>query len=97
MSLQTFFFYHTLSLQQSFINHLPFAFQNIVTMVAFSSLLLGLGAIAGTFAAPAPEPLPEHVEQRGPSNFILTDDHPLMIARRNASLEARSTPSYVQK
>lgn len=29
-------------------------------------------------------------------DFKFTEDHPLILARRNASLEARSTPNYVQ-
>jgi endo-1,4-beta-xylanase len=60
-------------------------------MVAFSTLVLGLSAIAASLAAPS---LPDHVEKRGPSNFFLGPDHPLMVARRNASLEART--NYVQ-
>jgi len=63
-------------------------------MVAFSTLVLGLSAIAASYAAPAADPLPAHVERRGPNNFFLGPDHPLMIARRNASLEART--NYVQ-
>ncbi|ORX98668.1 endo-beta-1,4-xylanase [Clohesyomyces aquaticus] len=65
-------------------------------MVHLSTLFLGLSAIAGSLAAPAAEPLPLHVERRGPNNFYLTEDHPLMIARRNASLEARGNTNYVQ-
>ena len=68
-------------------------------MVAFSTLVLGLSAIASALAAPAAElaseQLPPHVERRGPQNFVLGPDHPLMIARRNASLAARGT-NYVQ-
>jgi len=63
-------------------------------MVAILTFILGLGAISTSLAAPAADPLPFGVEKRGPSDFILTDDHPLMIARRNASLEART--NYVQ-
>lgn len=64
-------------------------------MVAFSTIFLGLAAVTTSFAAPVADPdLPPHVERRGPSNFVLTDDHPLMIARRNASLAART--NYVQ-
>ena len=63
-------------------------------MVVFSTLVLGFSAIASSFAAPAADLLPAHVERRGPHNFFLGPDHPLMIARRNASLEART--NYVQ-
>jgi len=63
-------------------------------MVAFSTLVLGLSAIAASLAAPAADALPANVEKRGPSNFMLGPDHPLMVARRNASLEART--NYVQ-
>jgi len=63
-------------------------------MVIFSALVLGLSAIATSLAAPAADPLPAHVERRGTSNFFLGPDHPLMMARRNASLEART--NYVQ-
>lgn len=70
-------------------------------MVAFSTILLGLSAIAVSIAAPAADPLPPHVERRGPHDFVLGPDHPLMLLRRNASLEARGVPleertNYVQ-
>lgn len=70
-------------------------------MVSFSTILLGLSAIAVSFAAPAADPLPPHVERRGPHDFVLGPDHPLMVLRRNASLEARGVPleertNYVQ-
>ncbi|PQE27384.1 glycosyl hydrolase family 11 protein [Rutstroemia sp. NJR-2017a WRK4] len=64
-------------------------------MVLFSTVVLALSAVATSFAAPAADPLPPHVERRGPHDFFLGPDHPLMIARRNASsLEART--NYVQ-
>jgi endo-1,4-beta-xylanase len=64
-------------------------------MVALSTLFLNLVAVTASFAAPVADPdLPPHVERRGPNNFVLTADHPLMVARRNASLEART--NYVQ-
>lgn len=63
-------------------------------MGTFSALVLGFSAITASLAAPAADPLPAHVERRGPNNFLLGPDHPLMIARRNASLEART--NYVQ-
>ncbi|KAM3086973.1 hypothetical protein ACMFMG_001083 [Clarireedia jacksonii] len=63
-------------------------------MVLFSTVFLALSAVATSFAAPAADPLPPHVERRGPHDFFLGPDHPLMIARRNASLEART--NYVQ-
>ncbi|KAF7532912.1 hypothetical protein G7054_g7538 [Neopestalotiopsis clavispora] len=63
------------------------------------TVALSLLAAAGTLAAPtagAAEVLPPHVERRGPHNFFLGPDHPLMLARRNVSvLEGRST-NYVQ-
>jgi endo-1,4-beta-xylanase len=66
-------------------------------MVAFSSILLGLAAATATLAAPAQEASAEQLSQlatRGDPNFILDDNHPLMLARRNASLAART--NYVQ-
>jgi endo-1,4-beta-xylanase len=64
-------------------------------MVNFSSLVLGFVAIASSLAAPTGEQLPAHVERRGPHNFFLGPDHPLMLARRNlSSIEART--NYVQ-
>jgi hypothetical protein len=63
-------------------------------MVNFSTLALGFAVIASSLAAPTPEELPPHVERRGPHNFFLGPDHPLMLARRNVSLEART--NYVQ-
>ncbi|KAI1856701.1 uncharacterized protein JN550_013695 [Neoarthrinium moseri] len=68
-------------------------------MVAFYSVTLGLLAAARALAGPTAETaevLPAHVERRGPHNFVLGPDHPLMLARRNVSaLEGRST-NYVQ-
>lgn len=64
-------------------------------MVAFPTLILGLSAIGASIAAPAADLLPRNVEKRGPHNFFLGPDHPLMLARRNASLAARSL-NYVQ-
>ncbi|KAJ0305491.1 hypothetical protein COL5a_007269 [Colletotrichum fioriniae] len=61
-------------------------------MVSLHSLVLSLSAISTCLAAPAIGPaelLPPHVERRGPSDFFLGPDHPLMLARRNASLERR--------
>jgi len=63
-------------------------------MVNFSTLILGFSAIAASLAAPAVDILPPHVEKRGPNNFVLGPDHPLMLARRNATLEKRT--NYVQ-
>jgi endo-1,4-beta-xylanase len=74
-------------------------------MVALGTLIFSLSALSASLAAPLAGPdnevLPPHVERRGPHNFFLGPDHPLMLARRNASLEARGMPleertNYVQ-
>lgn len=79
-----------------FYRRATFDHKHCFTMVAFSSLALGLLAIGTSLAAPAADLLPRHVEKRGPHNFFLGPDHPLMLARRNASLAARSSINYDQ-
>ncbi|GKT49811.1 endo-1,4-beta-xylanase 1 [Colletotrichum spaethianum] len=68
-------------------------------MVTFSNFVLGLAAVAASLGAPAPrhesDPLPPHVERRGPHDFFLGPDHPLMIARRKRS-ENETGTDYVQ-
>ncbi|KAK6349930.1 hypothetical protein TWF696_006189 [Orbilia brochopaga] len=63
-------------------------------MVSFSTLAFGLSAIAGSLAIPSPYAHP--VEKRGQFNFHLGPDHPLAIAKRNASLARRSNTNYNQ-
>ena len=63
-------------------------------MVAFSTLALGLSAVAAALAAPTVE-VPTRVEERGPADFVLNHDHPL--ARRIGNITARANPSYTQK
>ncbi|KAK4575137.1 hypothetical protein LTR86_000989 [Recurvomyces mirabilis] len=63
-------------------------------MVAFSQIALAISVTATTgFAAPA-SPVDAVLEARGDYNFVLGEDHPLALARRNASLEKRQ--NYVQ-
>ena len=64
-------------------------------MVAFSQITLTLSTIAiSTLAAPATSLVDAVLETRGDYNFVLGEDHPLALARRNASLEKRQ--NYVQ-
>lgn len=63
-------------------------------MVAFSILAFGLSAISATFAAPTADAAGK-IQKRGLNNFVMGPDHPLMLAKRNASLEARAL-NYVQ-
>lgn len=70
-------------------------------MIFTRSILLALSVFGLASAAPVEEVLPPHVERRGPSDFFLSPDHPLMLARLNASLEARgmsleARTNYVQ-
>lgn len=57
-------------------------------MVALSHLAMALAAIAPALAAPKAE---TPVQKRGPHNFVLGPDHPLMLARRNLTMSRRST------
>ncbi|KAJ6264621.1 hypothetical protein Dda_0770 [Drechslerella dactyloides] len=63
-------------------------------MVSFSTLAVGLSAIAGSLAIPSPYVYP--VGKRGEFNFHLGPDHPLAIAKRNESLARRSNTNYNQ-
>ena len=56
-------------------------------MVSFTQLVVALTAIGSAFASP----IEATVEKRGPHNFVMGPDHPLMLARRNESLARRST------
>jgi endo-1,4-beta-xylanase len=63
-------------------------------MVAVSKLALSLSAAAVSLAAPT------EVEKRGAPNFILDENNPLMMLRRNLTerglLGGRSSTNYVQ-
>ena len=62
-------------------------------MVAFSTLALGLSAVAVALAAPTVEQ--RGVEERGAHDFVLHPDHPL--SRRIGNITARANPTYTQK
>jgi endo-1,4-beta-xylanase len=64
-------------------------------MVAVSALAVGLSALAGVLAAPT-EVAAGPIQARGPTNFVLDDNHPLMIARRNFTMSKRSNTNYNQ-
>ena len=57
-------------------------------MVALSHLAMALAAIAPALAAPKAE---TPVQKRGPHNFVMGPDHPLMLARRNLTMSRRAT------
>ncbi|KIM99870.1 glycoside hydrolase family 11 protein [Oidiodendron maius Zn] len=59
-------------------------------MVAISHLVLVLSAIASSLAAPSP------VQKRGPHNFVMGPDHPLMQAKRNLTMSRRASTDYNQ-
>ena len=59
-------------------------------MAVFSRLAVALSVAAATLAAPTADP---RLEERGPYNFVLGSDHPLMMAR---NLTARSNTNYNQ-
>jgi endo-1,4-beta-xylanase len=59
-----------------------------VIMGVLLHLTLALAAIGSSLAAPSPSP---PVEKRGPHDFVMGPDHPLMLARRNLTLAGRST------
>lgn len=59
-------------------------------MHAFSYLAVALSALPLLQAAPT------SVQKRGAHNFMLSPDHPLMVAKRNASLARRSSTNYDQ-
>lgn len=63
-------------------------------MIYFTQLVVALAAINLAVAAPT-EQTEASVEKRGPHNFFMGPDHPLMLARRNESLARRGT-NYVQ-
>ncbi|RAO72001.1 uncharacterized protein BHQ10_008013 [Talaromyces amestolkiae] len=63
-------------------------------MVHFSQLVVVLTAVHLAIAAPT-EQTEASVQKRGPHNFVMGPDHPLMMARRNESLSRRAT-NYVQ-
>ncbi len=62
-------------------------------MVALSRLAMALFALAPVLAVPTAD---TPVEKRGPHNFVLGPDHPLMLARRNLTLSRRSSTNYDQ-
>ena len=57
-------------------------------MVALFHLAIALASIALAIAAPTVE---APVQKRGPHNFVMGPDHPLMLARRNLTTSRRST------
>jgi len=57
-------------------------------MVVLSRLAMALGVLSSALAFPTAEPA---VEKRGPHNFVMGPDHPLMLARRNLTMSRRST------
>lgn len=59
-------------------------------MTVLSRLAIAISAITGALAAPAIGP---HLEERGPFNFVLDADHPLIQAR---NLTGRSNTNYNQ-
>jgi endo-1,4-beta-xylanase len=61
-------------------------------MVAFSSLVIGLSAIAASLAAPL-EVGPQPLEERGPFNFFLGPDDPL---NPRGNLSARTNTNFNQ-
>ena len=54
-------------------------------MVALFHLAMALAAIAPALGAPTAE------QKRGPHNFVLGPDDPLMLARRNTTISRRAT------
>ncbi|GKT54260.1 glycosyl hydrolase [Colletotrichum tofieldiae] len=68
-------------------------------MVAFSNLFLGLAAVAASVGAPASQlqsdSLSPHAQRRGPHDFFLGPNHPLMIASHNVS-ELKAGTDYIQ-
>lgn len=77
---------------QSFNPNIVFKYTAI--MVHFSQLVVVLTAVHLAIAAPT-EQTEASVQKRGPHNFVMGPDHPLMMARRNESLSRRAT-NYVQ-
>lgn len=77
---------------QSFNSYIVFKYT--VIMVYFPQLVVVLAAVHSVIAAPT-EQTEASVQKRGPHNFVMGPDHPLMMARRNESLARRST-NYVQ-
>ena len=61
-------------------------------MVTFSNLVFGFTAFSTALGAPATSL--SQIESRGPHNFILGADHPLVMARGN--ITSRSPTNYVQ-
>ena len=59
-------------------------------MVALSHLVLALSVIASSLAAPSP------VQKRGPHNFVMGPDHPLIQAKRNLTMSRRASTDYNQ-
>jgi endo-1,4-beta-xylanase len=63
-------------------------------MIYFPQLVVVLTAIQSAIAVPTSQ-TQASVQKRGPHNFVMGPEHPLMLARRNASIFRRGT-SYVQ-
>ncbi|KAF3400844.1 Endo-1,4-beta-xylanase 1 [Talaromyces pinophilus] len=63
-------------------------------MIYFPQLVVVLTAIHSAIAVPTGQ-TQASVQKRGPHNFVMGPDHPLMMARRNESLFRRAT-NYIQ-
>ncbi|GAM34244.1 endo-1,4-beta-xylanase Xyl11E [Talaromyces pinophilus] len=63
-------------------------------MIYFPQLMVVLTAIHSAIAVPTGQ-TQASVQKRGPHNFVMGPDHPLMMARRNESLFRRAT-NYIQ-
>ncbi|KUL91026.1 hypothetical protein ZTR_01004 [Talaromyces verruculosus] len=63
-------------------------------MIYFPQLVVVLTAIHSVIAVPTGQ-TKASVQKRGPHNFVMGPDHPLMMARRNESLFRRAT-NYIQ-